>query len=129
MAGGVTTTGLKEYDRQIAVLPRVVQKHTEAVARRAAFGLQATVQGVMASRGWTMATETTVEHLRDEHRYRVSVDPRPRKPANLPLWLEYGTRTMVAQPFWSPAVNALRRTYPADQERALQAAYDETVNR
>lgn len=129
MASGVTQTGLREYKRALSALPAVVRMHQEAAARRAASRLLVLTRGSASARDWRLASEIVLDHRPSEQRFVVSVQPRPPRPANLPIWLEFGTRRMVARPFWYQHVNQVRASYPAEVDRALQAAYDATVNR
>lgn len=129
MAGGVTTTGFEAYDRAVRSLPGVLAAHLERAARTSARRLQTTAQAAASARDWQLANEIFLEHIPSDHRFRVFVRPRPPRPANLPLWLVYGTRHMTPRDFWTPAVERERAQYPRDVDRACQAAYDETVNR
>jgi hypothetical protein len=128
MAGGVTTTGLREYDLAVRALPAVLSAELQGAAQAAAGQHYREIQTTMQARGWALARDVHIEHHSGEQRYTVFVAPHPR-PENLPLWLEHGTRYMVAQPFHGPSVARLRVTYPQAVDAALQRAYDRTVNR
>lgn len=129
MAGGVTTTGLQEFDRARLALPAVLRGELEGAARRAAARLQGDIKAGASAHGWKLAADVKVEHRPSEQLFRVTVNPHPRRPANLPLWLEYGTRHMVARPIVGPPVLRASASYPGEIDAAVQRAADFTVNR
>lgn len=129
MAEGVTTTGLEQYDQARRALPDVLAAELRSTAASAAADLHRLASAAARTRGWALADEIVIVHRASEQRYVVEVKPKNPRPANLPLWLEHGTRHMVARPFWRPAVNTVGNAYPQMVERAVQRAADRTVNR
>jgi hypothetical protein len=71
--------------------------------------------------GRTAASARVLEEAA-QHQYVVNVPGHPDKPANLPLWLEYGTRSMVARPALRAAAAAESDRYVAEMGRAAEGA-------
>lgn len=129
MAEFVTTTGLDELKRALDKLPAQVESRLRAVAFVTANRLASSARALARSHGWvTLPNEITVREVPEDRLFIVEVKPANPRPMNLPLWLEYGTRKISARPFMAPGTEAEQRTYPADQERALQDLFDSTVN-
>lgn len=125
----VEVTGLDALTRGLAAFPDVVARGQRAAAEATAAALAGDLRAELHARGWTLANEIDVIVAPSAQLIRIEVNPRPPRPANLPLWLEFGTRHMPARPFMLPAVIRARAAHPARAEAALQASFDETGNR
>lgn len=128
MAAGVTTTGLTEMRRAVDELPQAIQQALQQVAADTAARIARRArQLVPVQSGRTRDSIRVVADL-PHHQYRVDVGPHEGLPAtadwpaNLPLWLEYGTRYRSAQPFMRPALDAEDARYRHDCEAASAAA-------
>lgn len=129
MANAVTTTGLDAYRAGLSRFPAVVRLAFQTTAAHTAATIAARARANAAARGWrVLPQEVRVEHLPSEQRYRIVVRPTPPRPANLPLWLEFGTSKMTPRPFILQPAREANARYPADVDAALQAACDQTVN-
>jgi hypothetical protein len=126
---GVTVTGLKEARAAIEILDVTVITALKAVAKRTADRIAVNAATILRSK--THGTGKTAASIRvldesAEKRYVVNVPGNPDDPANLPLWLERGTRFMVARPFLRPAGDAETARYKAEMtaiaERSVQEA-------
>lgn len=129
MANAVQLTGIAEFRRNVDRMGPVAVGKLRARARAIAGGIQADAAAIARARGWSLANEIVISEDAARGVFIVSVKPTPPRPANLPLWLENGTRYMAARPFFWPGVLRARGRYVAEMEQALQSAYDETVNR
>jgi hypothetical protein len=125
----VTADGLTEYARSIDALSAELSESLRGAAAGTADQVAAGIRATAASRGWELANEVHVNHDPDRGFYRVTIKPRPPRPLNLPIWLEYGTVKMHARPYVRPQVQRADATYPAKVDAAIQAAADATVNR
>lgn len=106
-------TGLDTLQRAIARLPAAVTAALKAEARASADRVTAHAQALLrAQTHGTGATADAIGVADDSahQQFTVHVSPGDR-PANLPLWLEYGTRFMVARPFMRPAAAAENDRY------------------
>lgn len=84
---------LDRLDERIGVRLKDVARDTaERIQRDARARLARQTHGT----GQT-ADAITVEDIRGG--YRVFVGPQGNRPANLPIWLEFGTKRMTARPF------------------------------
>src|SRR5688572_16777736 len=99
----VTMDGLIEFAQQIDALA-VRRDALQGAARESADQVAGDIRGTASARGWELANEVQVTHDEARQFYRVVVKPKPPRPANLPIWLEYGTVHMHARPFVRPAV-------------------------
>ncbi len=127
--GGVTVTGLKEAYAAVDQLDVTVTAALKDVARRTADRIAVNAAALLRSK--THGTGKTAASIRvldesDEKRFVVNVPGDSESAANLPRWLEYGTRYMVARPFLRPAGDAESERYKSDMaavaERTLQEA-------
>lgn len=123
MAEGVTTTGLTEMRRAIDAFPKAVEQVFRDTARDTAHAIaQRARQRVPVRSGRTQRSIRVVEDL-PHHAYHVEVGAHEGMPAdkdwpaNLPIWIEYGTRFIVARPFMRPAIDAEREPYRQRLER------------
>jgi len=125
--GSVTVTGLKELEEGIRILPETVSRALRTVAL------------VTATRVKDRARAHTPydphhrdvrrPHLRDtykitldESRKQVTVTVGGTVKPMLAVWLEYGTATMTARPFFRPAADAEDDRYKREMVLAADAA-------
>lgn len=149
---GVTETGLKELSHAANVLPAQVESRLRALAFIKANRVAARIRSAARSLGWhQIPNEVTVRDGNEPGRvipgsmssakqelaragaetkaFIVEVQPVFPRPANLALWLEFGTVNMTGRPFILPSADAERASYAAEQEAAIQELFDQTVNR
>ncbi len=126
---GVTVTGLKEARAAVEALDVTVVTALKAVAKRTADRIAVNAASMLRSKthgtGKTAASIRVLDESADK-RYVVNVPGDASEPANLPLWLERGTRHMVARPFLRPAGDAESARYKSEMmaiaERSVQEA-------
>ncbi|MGE0450837.1 MAG: hypothetical protein AB7Q29_14785 [Vicinamibacterales bacterium] len=142
-SGGVTTTGLAEAKAASRRLPAAVTAALRGVARATALRVQARARRLV--RKDTGLTERSIVVMPDEpgQRYLVAArgDTRARtgrmgdRPANIPLWIEEGTRksrkpksrAMPARQFMRPSLKAEDAQYRRDMAAASERAARETL--
>ncbi len=125
MAGGVTVTGLKEARAAVERLPQEVVAALKAVAKQTAERIAINAASILRSK--THGTGATAASIRvlDESKYKrftVNVPGSPEKPAQLPAWIERGTRHMAARPYLRPAGDAENERYKRDMAAAAEKA-------
>ena len=107
--------------KTIDTLPDDVTKALRAVASVTAGRVQRRAQQILDSRTGGKATRIAAFSIVDvptERKFLVIAEGAADKPANLALFFERGTRTMVARPFMRPASDAEEGRYREDMERA-----------
>jgi hypothetical protein len=112
-SASVKTTGLDSLQQAITRLPASVTAALKAEARASADRITAHAQALLrAQTHGTGATAGAIGVADDSahQQFTVHVSPEDR-PANLPMWLEYGTRFLVARPFMRPAAAAENDRY------------------
>ncbi len=57
----------------------------------------------------------------------VNSPGHPDRPANLPVWLEFGTRYMTAKPHMRPAADAESERYKFNMVKAAEDAAGEAL--
>lgn len=128
--GSVTFSGLAEVKRDVEALPRNVTLALRAVAWRASRRVHASAQRHLRAK--THGTGQTADALgvvedAPMKMFRVEVGPVPRRPANLPLWLELGTVKMSARAFLRPALEEAHADYVRESEEAALAVAREAL--
>ncbi len=118
--GGVTMTGLAELRAAVDRLPETVTQALRAVAWRSSRNVMAAAKANLAAK--THATGRTGRSIRvieeaDEKRFVVIVPGDSAQPANLPMWLEYGTKHMQARAYLRPAMDAESAHYLREMAR------------
>jgi HK97 gp10 family phage protein len=122
--GSVTDTGLDDLRKAVDALPRSVTLALRGVAWQSSRRIKDRAQQILASKTHgTGKTAASIEIIEDDANKQFQVFPagNPDRPANLPLWLEFGTRYMAARPFMRPAADEENPRY---QREMLQAASD-----
>ena len=133
MAEGVTTTGLTELQRAVEQLPDAIQNALQQVAKDTAERVARRARHLVPrDSGRTRDSIRVVEDI-DKHEYRIEVGPHEGMPAdkewpaNLSLWLEYGTRFKSARPFMRPALDEEDARYRHDLEVASAGVADKVL--
>lgn len=119
--GSVTTTGLDELRKAVDDLPRTVTLALRAVAWQNSRRIKQRAAEILNSKtNGTGKTAASIEILEEPENKQFVVWPRgnPDRPANLPLWLERGTRFMSARAFMRPAADEEDAMYKRNMERA-----------
>jgi HK97 gp10 family phage protein len=132
---GATVTGLKEAQRAVAQLDQTVQDALQRVAAATAARVLTRAQALVPFDSGITHDSIQIVPQPEEQQYRVEVGAAPahrRKGRtaflpNLPIWLEYGTRTMRARPFMRPAFDAEHDRYIRDMEQAALGALGEAL--
>ncbi len=122
----VTITGMDQLTRAVEDLPRLVTLALRGVAWQSSRRIQARAQQLL--RAQTHGTGKTAAHIviiEEEAKKQFVVDSQgdPDRPANLPLWLERGTRFMAARPHMRPAADEEDQPY----KNAMLRAADRTA--
>lgn len=96
------------------------------LARETAHALQREMQGRL--RRQTSGTGKTADAITveksDDGFYRVTSGEMGSRPANLPIWLEFGTKHMTPRPYFYGAIALEQGTYLRRVEQQLQNAID-----
>ncbi len=130
MASGVTETGLRELQQAIQHLPDAVTAAMKGEARSSADRIAAHAKSLL--RAQTHGSGKTADAIRvldesAEKQFVVNSPGDPDRPANLPIWLEYGTRFMLARPHMRPAADAESTRYKANMAAAAEAAVSKAL--
>lgn len=128
--GGVVVTGLREAMVTVDRLPETVTAALREVAKSTAERIKVGYQ--QRFRAQTHGTGRTAESARvldesEEKQFTVNVPGHPDKPANLPMWLEYGTRFMSARPALRPSGDAETERYKRDMAAAAEKTMTEAL--
>lgn len=121
-------SGLRELEQAIERFPAAVTEALKTTARASAGRIATNAKAILRSK--THGTGRTANAIRvlDESRdkqYVVNSPGDPDRPANLPIWLEYGTRFMTAKPHMRPAADAESARYTA----AMTATAEQTATK
>jgi hypothetical protein len=123
-----TQTGLSELQAQITQFPATVTRRLRIAAERRARVVYADMVRLLNAQthgeGNTARALEIVEDAANKQ-FIVRFGLIDDRPANLPLWLEYGTVHMTARPFARPAAEANRAPYAQDQQAACDDAMAE----
>lgn len=117
----ITITGLEETRQAVEALPRAVTLALRAVAWRTSRTVSDLAKANL--RRQTHGTGKTADSIHvieeaDEQQFVVVVGGNPDRPANLPDWLEFGTRHMAARPYIRPAADEAEPAYLREMEQA-----------
>jgi hypothetical protein len=123
--GSATVTGLRELQAAIQKLPDAVTAALKAEARASADRIAAHAAALLRAQthgtGRTAAAIRVLEEGADKQ-FVVNSPGTADKPANLPIWLEYGTRFMTAKPHMRPAADAESAAYKQHMAAAAERA-------
>jgi HK97 gp10 family phage protein len=129
----IVDTPINELRKHIGAFPKEVEAAMMKVAKDTAERIAARArQLVTVATGRTRESIRVVEDL-EKHEYRVEVGPTKERPAdkdypaNVPLWIEFGTRYVAARPFMRPALDEQRDRYRRDLEAASIAAMQKAM--
>jgi HK97 gp10 family phage protein len=127
---GVTVTGLKEARAAVDALPETITRVSKGIAKTFADRIAVNAASMLRSKthgtGKTAASIRVLDESADQQ-YTVNVPGDPEDPANLPLWLERGTRHMVARPFLRPAGDAESESYKREMAAVLERTVTEAL--
>lgn len=125
---GVTDIGMKELHQSINAFPRDVTLALRAVAWQSSRRIMARAQEILRSKtSGTGKTADAIHVVEFANEKRFAVTPgrgNPDRPENLPLWLEFGTRFMVARPYLRPAADEENPRYQRGMEDAARKVAD-----
>lgn len=98
----------------------------KGLAKETAYSLQAGVRSrlqrqIPGGTGRTVGAITVEEQATG---YRVTSGDQGPRPANLPIWLEYGTKHMSPRPAWDAEIRLHAGPYNRRVEDVLQRAID-----
>ena len=131
MDGSATATGLRELTAGIGRLEATVIERLKLTARASADRIAAEAANILRSKthgtGRTAASIRVLDESGDKQ-FVVNCPGNPDQPANLPLWLERGTRHMSARPFMRPAADAESDRYRRNMLAAAEAATSESLS-
>jgi hypothetical protein len=118
-------TGLRELQAAIQKLPDAVTAALKAEARASADRIAAHAASLL--RAQTHGTGRTADAIRvleegADKQFVVNSPGTADRPANLPIWLEYGTRFMTAKPHMRPAADAESAAYKQHMAAAAERA-------
>lgn len=129
---GLTTTGLTELIRSLDQWPAAETVAARQVAADTAARQQARARATLLSPTPSLlhGRISTAEHVADaielvedapNQKFQV-ISKAPRgNPANLPIWIEFGTSKQAARPYMRPAADAETERYHHDLEAAVAA--------
>lgn len=114
---------LEEFERRVEAMPLLVgtalketaHRYAERVATRAAEILRSKTHGT----GKTARSIRIIDQT-DRKQWYVQCPGDESDPANLPMWLEYGTRYMTARSFIRPAGDEVSDAYQRDMTRVAE---------
>lgn len=123
----VTVTIEDTLTTALARLGDAADARLMALAKTTADEFQAEVQSRLRrqlSGGGTGLTVSAITTGKTEGGYRVTSGEMGGRPANLPIWLEYGTKHMAPKPAWDATRLLMAGTYLRRVEDTLQQAID-----
>jgi len=125
MDGSAVASGLTALRAGIEKLDATVTAALKATARASADRIAAHAAQLLRSQ--THGTGRTADAIRvldetDRKQYVVNSPGHPDRPANLPMWLEFGTRYMTAKPHMRPAGDAETERYKTNMVKAAEDA-------
>ncbi len=128
--GGVTVTGFAEARAAVDALPETVTSVSKGIAKRTADRIAVNAATILRSKthgsGRTGASIRVLDESADQQ-YTVNVPGDPDDPANLPWWIEKGTRFQVARPFLRPAGDAENDRYKQEMAAVLERTVSEAL--
>jgi hypothetical protein len=119
--GSVTVTGLKELEKAIENLPRSVTLALRGVAWQSSRRIKDRAAQILNNETHgTGKTAASIEVIEELEKKQFIVWPRgnPDRPANLPLWLERGTKFMRPIAYMRRSADEEDDTYKRNVEQA-----------
>lgn len=121
MSATTITELVQEADRTASRL----ETELRALAQRTSARVQRVAQARVRVR-----TRQTQQHIRvyedsDKRQFRIQVDDVAGRNPMVPVWLEFGTSKLGAQPFMGPALEEVRGDYARDGERVCETVLGE----
>lgn len=123
--GSFTQTGLAELKQSIERFSDDQTAALKAVARATAERILARERQLLASQTHGEGNTAAALFIEDDSantRFIVRFGLIKGRPANLPIWIEYGTVHQPARPFVRPAADAEVERYRRDMEAASATA-------
>lgn len=121
----VTVTGLAELKRAIETLPADVTAALRSVAwrksREALAIAKSTLRSKLKTPAHKLIDNIEIIEQADKKQFVVISQAPDDQPANLPLWVERGTRHMAARPYIRPAADAIDASYKSESVQAATA--------
>jgi HK97 gp10 family phage protein len=114
----VALDGSKQLEQQTARVTSRLEAELRTVARNTAGRMKTGAQARVRVRTGQTKTRIVVVEQADKKQFSVEVEDIPGRNPMVPVWIEFGTRKMPAQPFMGPAADAERDQYRADGEAA-----------
>lgn len=125
---GATATGLRELSAAVDRLQADVTVALRAVAWRASRRIMDRAKQILGSKLKTDARALidaiVVIEEADKRQFVVASQAPSNQPANLPLWIERGTRFMAPRPYMRPAGDAEEARYLSESMDAATAVAD-----
>jgi hypothetical protein len=114
---------LKELDTAIQRFPDAVTASLKQIANRTAHVVAVRAAEILNHK--THGTGKTAASIRvldesDHKTFLVNCPGDPERPANLPMWLEFGTKFMTARSFMRPAGDESEQGYIRDMTKAAE---------
>lgn len=129
MSTSFTQTGREAMVRAIERFPDDQTAALKAVARATAERILARERQLLAAQTHgegNTAAALFIEDDSDNKRFIVRFGLIKNRPANLPIWIEYGTVHQPARPFVRPAADAEKDRYRHEMESASATAAAKT---
>lgn len=125
MSSAFTQTGVEETRRQIEQFDDDQTAALKAVARATAERILERERALLAAQTHGEGNTAAAIYIEDDSankRFVVRFGLIRSRPANLPIWIEYGTVRQPARPFVRPAADAEIERYRHDMAVASEAA-------
>ena len=115
-------SGLREFKAAVDVFPERATARFKAVAHDTAVRIVAGYRQKLLSQTKARKTAASARVLDEsaDKRYVANVPGDPDDPANLSMWLEYGTKQMSAKPALRPTGDEQDARYKRDMASAAE---------
>lgn len=117
-----TTTDLLQGATRVASR---LEAELRALAQRTATRVQVGAQARMRFRTGQMRQHVRVYEDAEKRQFRIQVDDVAGRNPMVPVWHEFGTNNMPAQPSMGPALEEVRSDYAREGERVCETVLGE----
>lgn len=117
-----TTAGLVQEATRAASR---LEAELRALAQRTSARVQRGAQARVRVRTGKMQQHIRVYEDPDKRQFRIQVDDVAGRNPMVPVWHEFGTKHMSAQPAMGPALEEVRAEYARDGERTCETVLGE----